>query len=347
MKGIVAALAILFILSGIAVFRLAAEHRDSTPANAERLASGDRKAPEEPRRAALRLTPEQQRRSGIATKTLEAVRYQPELRAYGKVLDLSPLLELRARYRTAAAELSIAQAALDVAQKTYQRVRSLHREAIIATRELNQAASQQAADRARVAAGRLRVQAIREEALQIWGSELFERALDSDSKIFAELLTRQQLLLLITLAAEQALPADTRFALVGRGNDRQNAQEAYLISPAPKTDELAQGETWFFYTASGRLRTGMRVDAWIPHAGPATAGVVIPRAAILWHNGKPSVYLQSGSTFTRRAVAQHQAYAGGWFIADGFQAGDRIVVSGGQMLLSEEFHRQIPDEDAD
>jgi hypothetical protein len=352
MKGLVGAFAglVIFSIGGISLYRLAADEPETGPPTelTPSAREGNALRAEGGGRLSVRLTPEQQRLGGVEIRALEEITYHPELRAYGKVLDIQPLLDLRTRYRNAQAELLIAQAALAVSQKTYQRVQSLHKEEIIATRELHQAESQLASDRARVSAGRMHLEAIREEALQRWGGELFSWGLASDSKIFADFLTRQQLLLLVTLSAAQALPEDTRFIFVGRGNDRQNAYKAYLISPAPKTEDISQGETWFFRASAGRLRTGMRVEAWIPNAGEAARGVVLPRSAIIWHEGNPSVYLQAGPTaFIRRIVPSHQDYAGGWFVERGFSAGDRIVVSGGQMLLSEEFHRQIPDEEAD
>ncbi len=92
----------------------------------------------------------------------------------------------------------------------------------------------------------------------------------------------------------------------------------------------------------------MRLDAWIPQAGIATSGVAIPLSAVVWFNGKPWVYLKADAqTFSRHPVTEHVEYGDAWFVSQGFRAGDEVVVTGGQLLLSEEFRRQIPAEGDD
>jgi hypothetical protein len=244
--------------------------------------------------------------------------------------------------------LAIAEAALRLAQKSHQRLASLHKESIIATRDLLQAESQLAADRAHEEAARRRVREVREEALQIWGGELFRQAVEKDSRRFDGLIDRKQILALIALPANQSLPQDAKIVRITPTGDRQQAQEARLVSPAPRTDETTQGETWFFTAETERLRTGMRLDVWIPQAGAATPGVALPLSAIVWHNGKPWVYLKTGEQwFTRRPISEHREYGNAWFVSEGFTAAEEVVVTGGQLLLSEELRRLIPEDGDD
>ncbi len=49
--------------------------------------------------------------------------------------------------------------------------------------------------------------------------------------------------------------------------------------------------------------------------------------------------------FSRRNIDNFSATTGGYFISNGLNPGEQLVVTGGQMLLSEEFRGQIPDED--
>jgi len=296
----------------------------------------------------LTLTLEQQRRTGLRTERLKSVTLRPESQAYGKVMDIQPLLDLRARYRTAQSELAIAEAALRVAQKNHQRLASLHRESIIATRELIQAESQLAAERARDEAAKRHILDIREQALQVWGDVVFRQAIDSDSGTFDGLIDHSQILVLIALPANQYLPENGRLIKIAPTGDRQQAEDARLVSPAPKTDETIQGETWFFTAKTARLRTGMRLDAWIPQAGDATPGVALPLSAVVWHGGKPWVYLRTGEqSFSRRPVSEHRDYGDAWFVATGFEPQQEIVVTGGQLLLSEELRRQLPEGEDD
>jgi len=92
----------------------------------------------------------------------------------------------------------------------------------------------------------------------------------------------------------------------------------------------------------------MHLDIWVPQSGPGVAGVEVPYSAVVWYAGKPWIYVeQAPGRFVRRAVGRHTENGSDWFVRAGLRSGERIVVTGGQMLLSEEFRWQIPEEDND
>lgn len=296
----------------------------------------------------VRLAPDRQRAGGLVIEPLQPATLQPETQGYGKVLDIQPLLELRVRYRAARADTEVAEAALGLAEKNRDRLDELHRAEIIAGRELVQAEAQWRADRAKAGQARRLAGEIRREAEQAFGSELSRLALDGDSALLDDLAAHRRLLLLVALPSGAAPPSRGAALYVARDHDRVHAARAELISPAPKTDELVQGETWFFHAAGEHLRAGMRVHAWAPAGGETRRGVVIPLSAVVWHAGKPWAYKRVGEDgFARTGIAGQRDYGGGWFVEQGFAAGDSLVVTGGQMLLSEEFRGRIPDEDDD
>jgi hypothetical protein len=295
--------------------------------------------------AAVRLTERQQQAAGLAIRALEPLSIRPEAVAYGKVLDLQPLLELRTRYRAALAEAEIAAASLDLARKNRLRAATLHREDIIAGRELAQVEAQYRTDQARDDSAHRLLREIRQQAQQGWGNELMRLALDGDAPLFEELVNRRRVLLLITLPAGYPPPERDAILFVARDHDRTGARRADPIAAAPLTDDLVQGETFFFHAAADRLRAGMRVSAWAPLAGETRNGVAVPLSAVVWQDGKPWVYRQTDATgFVRAEIAEYREYGGAWFVSRGLAPGDRIVVTGGQTLLSEELRRQIPDE---
>lgn len=301
-----------------------------------------------PRAATVRLTEKQQSVVGLATDILTAVTFQPEIMAYGKVIDIQPLLALHVRYQAAATEAEIASAAVALAQKNRDRLMTLHREDIVASRDLAQAEAQYRSDHARLEAARRLMREIRHEAQQTWGDSLTRIAFDGESPLFQDFLNRNRVLILIALPSGHALPPDRRSLFVARESDRSAAHQADLISPAPKTDDLVQGETYFFHAPSDRLRAGMRVNAWLPASSEALTGVAIPPSAIVWHSGKPWVYRRSeDGMFTRTEITAYHEHGDFWFVDRGLAAGDEIVVTGGQLLLSEEFRTHIPDEDDD
>jgi hypothetical protein len=296
----------------------------------------------------VRLSPARQKAGGLVAEPLKAVSFQPETLGYAKVLDIHPLLELRVRYRAARSDAEVAAAALGLAEKNRARLRELHRAEIIAGRELVQAEAQWQSDRAREAAARRLMGEIRREADHGFGAELAHLALDGDTALFEDLAAHRRLLLLVALPSGAVLPSRNAALFVARDLDRAHAAQAEPISPAPRTDELVQGETWFFHTTGEHFRAGMRLHAWVPAGGGTRRGVVIPPSAVVWQAGKPWAYKRVGEDgFVRTEIAAHKEGGGGWFVERGFAPGESVVVTGGQLLLSEEFRGQIPDEDDD
>ena len=293
----------------------------------------------------LSLSPARQRQGGLKTLALAGFSQARATPAYGHVLDISPLLDLRARYRSAQSELSIAEASTRLSQQNHERVSKLHAESIIATRDLLQAEAQLAADRARQDAAARHMREVREEALQSFGEELFKQAVEADSKLFDGLLKHALVLALVALPADLALPKTLRSVKLSPVGDSATARPARLVSAAPKTEESTQGETWFFVADAQGLRSGMRLDAWIPQQGAQAAGVLIPQSAVVWRDGQAWVYVKSGADgFARRPVGAHQTHGADWFVAAGFAPGEQVVAVGGQMLLSEEQRGQLPKE---
>jgi hypothetical protein len=184
--------------------------------------------------------------------------------------------------------------------------------------------------------------------LQSWGTQLTGWALDGGSEAFERLVSREQVLLLVSLRAGDTLPAGEEIIFVGRDQDRAQYARAELISPAPRTDPAFQGETWYFRADAGRLRTGMRVDALIRSGEGMREGVSVPARAIVWEGGRPWVYLQlDEERFARREIREYRESGDVWFVNGALRPGDRIVIAGAQMLLSEELRAQIPEERVD
>ncbi len=291
----------------------------------------------------LLLSPVRQQQSGLKTKALAAYSLRTEALAYGRVLDIRPLLELHSRYRSAQSELAIADAALGVAQKSHDRLESLHRESIIATRDLIQAESQLAADQARQQAAVRHVREVREEALQSFGPELSKLTVEGESRLLQNLVDHSVVLVLIALPANQSMPVKIHTITIAPSGEQGKSKQARLIAPAPKTEEVTQGETWYFEANSAGLRTGMRLDAGVPQSAQASPGVLIPLSAIVWHEGLPWVFEKTGvDRFLRRSVGAHRELGEDWFVSKGFVAHEDVVVVGAQMLLSEEQRRNTP-----
>lgn len=76
--------------------------------------------------------------------------------------------------------------------------------------------------------------------------------------------------------------------------------------------------------------------------------MIVTSEAIVWYGGKAWVYhKQSAERFMRRQVSTENETSDGWFNKGALKAEDEVVVSGAQLLLSEEFKYQITNENED
>jgi hypothetical protein len=86
----------------------------------------------------------------------------------------------------------------------------------------------------------------------------------------------------------------------------------------------------------------MSVVTFLALEGPRLRGVVLPRSAVVRHEGQTWVYTRrDDQTFERVPVVLEHALDEGWFIEAASGAPKHIVVTGAQTLLSEELRSQI------
>ncbi len=287
-------------------------------------------------------------RAGIRTLLLQPADYLPETSAYGEVLDIQPLLELRSRYFSALSEQRIAQAALQLSAQNLKRLRSLFQAKAAAQKNYLQQKMQWQTDQARVDAASHQLDSIEQTLLLHWGETLASHVMDPDSKLFRDLAGLRRRLLLITLTTNQTVPANLSRISISPTGKRRHAMPADYLAASPRSNSLLQGNSYFILCDNPALQTNMHITAWITSPGPPLTGVIIPASALIRHLGQTYVYLQLGDgTFARRAIPRLMNLGRGYFIPSGIGAGEQLVIAGAQLLLSEEFRGQIPDEDDD
>lgn len=300
----------------------------------------------------IELSPETQTLSGLQMQAAEVMQHREEIHALAEVINIKPLLDLRSRYTSLQADTRISDVQLRRSREAYQRLRLLHEDnANISTSQLEEALAKLQSDEARLAAQQQQISSLRDEAIQTWGVTLTDWALTKDDSngYLQQLIRRQEVLLNVSLGRSESMPDDTRIIYINRDNDRLNARKAYYVSAAARTEPSLQGETYYFRSRADKLRVGMRVHAWIPVSGEVVDGVHVPAEAVVWQAGQAWVYLHDGEDFFyRRALDKPVRLNQGWFIDAGqIKPGQLIVTRGAQMLLSEEYRWQIPDEDDD
>jgi len=287
------------------------------------------------------LDPATQNTSGIIVAPLESSSHREEVKAYGTVVDLQGLVDLRNSFITAQVQGEKARVELVVSRKEYERLKALHEDnQNISAKALQAAEAKWRADEANMRAAEEALHMAEGTARRRWGSVLAKWVVDA-SPAFERLRQQHDVLLQLTLPSGTYLLSGSQTTRVQTADG--TLVSAQLVSPAPHTDPRLQGMS-FFYVASAPttgLLPGMNVLASMP-VGPQVVGVLIPAPAIVWWQGKAWVYIQKGpDNFVRHAVPTEHPVRDGWFVVNEFSAGDRLVVRGAQLLLSEEFRSQI------
>ncbi|MDE2147390.1 MAG: hypothetical protein KGJ24_11935, partial [Burkholderiales bacterium] len=142
-------------------------------------------------------------------------------------------------------------------------------------------------------------------------------------------------LLSVVLPPGQAAPQGDAISLATPGGAPAAAR---LIGASPRADAVVQGATYLYRSDAAGLRIGERLDAQVPLGGSAQGGVTVPAAAVLWYAGQPWAYVETApGRYLRRPLVLPVRDAGGWFVSAGFRPGQRVVVRGGELLLSQEL----------
>jgi hypothetical protein len=287
--------------------------------------------------------------AGIETQTLTETLFFPEIKAQAKIVDVRELLAVRAEFNQARAALNVAKVAESSAKQELSRLEKLSQGAgSVAAKNVNYAEASWREARAKLQGLQFQLNDVKDQARQRWGETISSWVIDTSSKSLERLISQQDSLLLVSLPTEQTLPADVNVIRISRDGKRQEARKAYFVSAAMNSEQQIQGETYYFRTATGKLRSGMRVDVWISKTNEALTGVFIPDEALIWYAGQAWAYIElEEGKYQRRSLREHIDSEGGIFVQQGIDKGDALVMTGSQMLLSQEFRWQIQDEDDD
>lgn len=270
----------------------------------------------------LKLDEEAQNHADLKMLALDAAELKPEIKAFGRVLDPSPLA-------ASLTEMATAQAAFEASGKEAERLKVLFSQ--------GQNASARALETAEAAVKRDRIatEAVQLRLLSAWGKSIVDRpALDA---FIHALIAQETSLLRVDVPPSDKMegpPSAARLALLSAPDAPMDAE---FLGAAVSTDPQTLGRGFFFLVKGKALAAGTPISAWLSLPGEPEKGVIIPREAIIRHEGEAFVYVQTGKeTFERKAVELHHPLAAGWF-TDGLKSGVKLVVNGAQQLLSEEL----------
>ncbi len=283
----------------------------------------------------VKLPPDRVLASGISVASLKASRYVHEVQGVATVLDPQPLIAASARLVAARENQAAAAQQTSAAAAEAKRSQQLYQQGENASlRDVQTAAAAAAAALAQQVAARSGYAAERSSARVSWGSTLATLAERGPAALAGYADGREALLAVaMPVNSGHLSSADIQVQLP----DGSHAS-ATLLGASPRADAVLQGPTYFYRCKGASLRSGWRLAASVPLQAAERNGVTVPAAAVLWYAGQPWVYVQTAvDSFQRRPLALDARQATGWFQPSGFRVGDRVVVRGAELLLSQEL----------
>lgn len=299
--------------------------------------------------AQVRISKESQAASGIAVQPLAAASAGATTEVYGAVVSVQSLIEARARYIAAVSDARSLRAVAANSAAEYQRQKRLYEDdRNVSERAVQAVEAAWKADQAKLAAAEQTVAAAHDSIRAGWGEVLAGWATNPESASFEALAQQREVLVQLTLPYDLQRQAGKSPLFVRPVSAPGEPRSARFVSPSPQTDASLPGVTYFYTVGGDRFRSGMRVSGQIKLEGKAREGVIVPAAAVVWHAGKAWAYVkEEPEEFLRKEVSTSDELANGWFDGGHFEPGDEVVVSGAQLLLSEELKFQIRNENED
>jgi len=277
---------------------------------------------------------------------------------------LSPVehVDLQDRLATARADVEALQASLVAAQASFERARVLNAEdKNLSDRALQEAEARAKGEEARLTAARENVHQLEATLAATSGNgHLLPLSSRPGGEVVAVLaqpgesvengqsilrLARfSRLIARIDLPAGETIDpsvATARILAVGH-EDRPLRGDRIGLAADVDPQTLGQGILFRLSTDGVPLRPGAAVVAYLSVPGNPLQGVIVPRAAAVRYGGKVWAYAKTDADkFIRHEVTLDQSTDKGWFVTSGFAPGNRVVIVGAQVLLSEELKSQI------
>jgi hypothetical protein len=280
-----------------------------------------------------------QRSNGIVTTVVGSTKQRAENQATGVVVQIQPLLDLKASYNTTATDLLRARANARASSAEYERLRQLNQDGKNASDKAVEAARATAeSDAALVQNARQAISVLKGNTLLHWGPVVASWIEGNSPEIDALLMQR---IFFLQVTSTTASPfAAPRQAIV-EYSDGAHAT-ARFVSILPQLDPRLQTPSLLYVIEPHPgLVPGINLSVFLPSAREQS-GVVIPSGGVVWSQGSPWCYVEeSPGNFVRTPVQSANPNAHGWFVTKGVSPGARVVISGAQTLLSEEFRSQI------
>lgn len=140
-------------------------------------------------------------------------------------------------------------------------------------------------------------------------------------------------------ALPAAVPKQVRLARFAVGDFARNWTSTEIWD-AP-ADPAVRGRSFFTVLRASDALEGERLQAWAS-SGTTVRGVTLPASAVIDSLGAFWCYIEKpAGTFTPTLVDTSRPLEGGYFVTEGVAAGDAVVTSGAELLLSQQTEPEM------
>ena len=287
--------------------------------------------------------------SGIKSEPLSGISYMPEFSIQARVMDIGPLVTIKADYSNMVAEKNILAEDLANHTQILKRAEALYETKSLTIRELEQIRAEHAAKYSMLNARKTRISNFIYEARSKWGDVISNMILDQDKQPdFDKFANGESSLVIIYLLKNQKLDPENQKVYINDVSERNTAIQAHFIDYATSVDNPYHGQGYIFSIDKPRLSAGLQLYAWAEEGSEKINGLFVPENAVIWYANEPWIYInKKKNLYIRKPLENAMKLPEGWLLKDPDQNNMLVVTSGGQTLLSEEFKWAIPDEDAD
>lgn len=280
-----------------------------------------------PSRAAdVSLNPDIQRRLGVATQRLAAVRRSTEIDAFAKVLDPAPLAQMDS-------DLATAEAAAGASRAQADRAMAIHAaDGSVAAKDVEAAVAQAREDA-------LKVTLLHRQLSLAWGPGLARMSDGARDRLVRALADGSAALVHVDSHNNDG-QAGARFVKIDVGD---SSVRGVVIGPARAAEPRLQSSGLIVEVVGAPailLSVGLTQSAHIEASSPQT-GVVLPRDAVIRFRGADWAYVRAGGGFERRLVQSPVPEETGFFVVQGFAPGDEVVVRGAEALFAAEQNATV------
>jgi hypothetical protein len=275
--------------------------------------------------AGVTLKPEEVQKLGVVTETLRRTAHAPQASGFGVVVPHEAIAQSLAELRTASAVARQSHAALERGQRLAGTPGAMPLD------NLEAAERQSTVDSAALELARQRLSSA-------YGRQSPWRSQDNNPLLTA--LANGELKLVRVTFPMNALgdtpPVALRLGRIG-ADPTARTWESGAVWSAP-ADNTVPGRS-FFATFKGTVfGEGERLLAWAP-VGEVHEGVMIPAPATVISGGRYWCYIEAKpGRYVRTEFDPAEPLDGGYFVFEGFEVGDHVVVKAGGQLLAKELN---------